>query len=554
MRSIRALLQDRRRAQRGSVLSAVLIIVAYIAIVSGALMTELSTNFLLSNNLVNRVAIQATVNSAMELALSRLQDTQTTPLYAGCPSLSGTAALNNMTAVATYGSCAPVIDSRSLQSFTRVVSSSRAFGVNGNHAVLASAGVDTYLTGNESGILYSIPIGQSFPAWSYALGGTITGTPIAVLDPSSSQDVSYLAPVTNPSGGNVSPSCGAASACVAMLSGYYAARPSLECFMPAGAPVISAPAAGIVFPSFAFFGDSAGMLFAYQVGSGSQCSQQDNSPIPGASSVVAGPFVFASSSKVPTDEIYVVVKTGGTGALVHYTFESSTKTGPALTWVGSYPLTGVPVGATLERNFVPARMAITFTNGQVDIAQIQSSFGVTVSAAGLPGAIADAPYWCHCPTGDLIGVGGLNGGLYLLDANLNLVASYSGASAISTSPAADAGGDWFFADAAGTISEVQTVTGQYSMVPAFRYGSAGAITSAPIVNSCAAGICIYFGSSDGNAYLVPLDARDAVVMTCISASPPSCSGVNPRLWVQVEVGVANNPRKVHVDGWSYYSP
>src|SRR5205807_10660567 len=54
VKAIRGMLADRRRRQNGSVLSAVLILVAFLAIISGALMTELSTNFLLSHALVNR--------------------------------------------------------------------------------------------------------------------------------------------------------------------------------------------------------------------------------------------------------------------------------------------------------------------------------------------------------------------------------------------------------------------------------------------------------------------------------------------------------------------
>jgi len=73
MKAVRELLGDRKRAQRGSVLSGVLIIVAFLAIIAGALMTELSTNLLLSRALVHRVANEATLNSAMELALDKLQ-------------------------------------------------------------------------------------------------------------------------------------------------------------------------------------------------------------------------------------------------------------------------------------------------------------------------------------------------------------------------------------------------------------------------------------------------------------------------------------------------
>src|SRR5207244_9770895 len=105
MTAVLALLKDRRRSQRGSVLSGVLIMTAFIAIISGALMTELSTNFLLSHTLLNRVANEATENSAIELSLSQLQSTQ---LNAPCPALVP-ATVNNQTASATYLSCWPAL-------------------------------------------------------------------------------------------------------------------------------------------------------------------------------------------------------------------------------------------------------------------------------------------------------------------------------------------------------------------------------------------------------------------------------------------------------------
>src|SRR5260370_18136753 len=113
MTPIRALLKDRRRSQRGSVLSGVLIMTAFIAIISGALMTELSTNFLLSNTMLNRVANEATDNSAIELSLSQLQATQ---LNAPCPSLP-TTSVNNLKASAVYLSSWPTVRAaqRSLQ-------------------------------------------------------------------------------------------------------------------------------------------------------------------------------------------------------------------------------------------------------------------------------------------------------------------------------------------------------------------------------------------------------------------------------------------------------
>ena len=54
-------------------LSGVLIIVAMLAILIGALMTQLSSAFALSRTASVRLANEATVNSAVELALHNLQ-------------------------------------------------------------------------------------------------------------------------------------------------------------------------------------------------------------------------------------------------------------------------------------------------------------------------------------------------------------------------------------------------------------------------------------------------------------------------------------------------
>jgi hypothetical protein len=177
-----------------------------------------------------------------------------------------------------------------------------------------------------------------------------------------------------------------------------------------------------------------------------------------------------------------------------------------------------------------------------------------LTSIGLGTVITDAPYWCQCPTGNLIGIGGANGTLYIRDTNLSAVASYAGGSPILTTPGVDAAGDWFFADDNGNLSEVQRPAGQPSLSLVATFGSAGApIRSSPVVSGCPTGICIYVGSTNANAYLVPLDARDAVITACMATTPPACSGVNPRLWASAEVGVWGNPQAVHVRGWSYYS-
>ncbi|HVH63482.1 MAG TPA: hypothetical protein VNA65_07770, partial [Candidatus Dormibacteraeota bacterium] len=96
MKAVLELFRDGKRSQHGGILSGVLIMTAFVAIIAGALMTELSGNFLLASSLMSRTAAQATINSSVELSLSQLQSSQ---LDAPCPNLSS-ATLNNLTASA----------------------------------------------------------------------------------------------------------------------------------------------------------------------------------------------------------------------------------------------------------------------------------------------------------------------------------------------------------------------------------------------------------------------------------------------------------------------
>src|ERR1700674_4771304 len=249
MKSMRALLHDRRRSQRGSVLSGVLIIVMFLAIISGALMTALSTNFLLSNNLENRVQTEATVSSAAELALNQLQ---ATPLNAACPT-PAPVSVNGLTALASISGCASVIDWRSPQGFTRIASSN-AFRVDGTHAVLP--GLDGYVVGDSGGRLYDYPLSwKGAPRWpALDLGGSVTGPPLVM--PDSSDSGAYLDLV--PASGN---SCGSSAYCVAVVSADASTR-SLECAVSTGM-VTGRPAMSKTFANVAFFGDSAGNVTAY---------------------------------------------------------------------------------------------------------------------------------------------------------------------------------------------------------------------------------------------------------------------------------------------------
>lgn len=535
MKAIRALLKDRRRRQRGSVLSAVLIMVAFLAIISGALMTELSTNFLLSDALVNRVAAEATVNSAAEVAINQLQ---AAPLNAPCPSLASSK-LNGLTAAVSYRSCAPVVDARSPQ-FVSVANSS-PFTVDATHAQLSS--LDDFLVGDSGGTLFDYPYGQAAARWSLSLGGAVTGTPLVMPDPVNTGDYLDLIPISGTA-------CAPASLCVSVRSdGGSTSAPGPQCTMPTTAAVVSQPAVGKSSASLAYVGDSAGNVYAFDPTSSNSCEVVGSVSVTGA--VRGGPIVFGAKQ----DDVFVLSSSGGSSRLTPLTYSS----GQGLQLSGTpLPLPWDAVsGIAIESGTLPSRLAISFAGGQVALVQIDAKSNASLIASiGLPAGVSGAPYWCHCPGSlDLIGVGAGNGSLYVLDTNLATYATYPGSLAIQTAPGADAAGDWFFGAADGRLYEVQKPNGGTTMSLAASFGSAsGRISSSPVVAGCPAGICVYLGSTDGREYLVSLDARNAIVTACLSSAPPSCSGANPRLWVQVEVGVAGNHQTVHVQGWSYYSP
>jgi hypothetical protein len=540
---IYVLLRDRRRSQRGSVLSGVLIIVAFLAIISGALMTELSTNFLLSRNLLNRVQTEATVNSAAELALNQLQNA---PLNSACPSPPQvTRPVNGQTWVVSYSNC--YLGQRASPGLQGIASAA-PLAIDGSHVNVL--GVNEYLIGDSTGNVFAVPFGSTTKSWSLPLGGSLTGPAQAMAD--GTNNISMLAPISNPSNGqDVNPDCGSPGNCVALLSqDLQSSTVRLQCFMAAAGRVTAQPAGGVAFPGLAYFGDASGNLYAYSSGEDGNCALSAKVALGGGRAVVAGPIVMRNGSR---DEIYFVTSSGGSGQFFDYSYSQG---GHGLT-LSEQPIqlaASTPVGLALEPGPLPARVAITFASGTVSIVQIATNFDPSlVKTAALGNRVWDAPYWCgQCPGGIRIGVGGGDGTLYLLDTNLKVAAAYLGGSPILTTPSADAAGDWFFAADDRLIHEVQQ-SGPAAIVPVKSFGPARAgISSSPVTDSCPAGICVYFASVDSNAYLLSFDARDAVLTACIG-SGQSCSGVNPRLWVSAEIGVAGNPQVVHVQGWSYYS-
>ena len=326
--------------------------------------------------------------------------------------------------------------------------------------------------------------------------------------------------------------------------------------MPTASAVVSRPGAGSRFPNVTFFGDTSGNVYALDTNLASDGDCTNFESVSTSNQIVSGPVVFGCSGcGSQRDEVFVLTTSGGSSNLVRLTYTRNGLSNPA----GSlaFPWANAK-GMAFDAGSM--RLAISFGGGQVALVQLSSSGGMTQVAQNVnlvTGGISRAPYWCRCPgLGNEIGIGGRNGTLYVLDTNLNIYSSYAGGKAIDTTPVADGAGDWYFGANDGRIYEVQKPGGGPAMIVAASFGTAGAaFGSSPVIGACPAGICIYVGSLDASAYLVALDARNAVLTACISIAPPNCAvGSNPRLWTQVEVGDAASSRTVHIQGWSYYSP
>jgi len=516
-------------------LSGVLIITAFVAILAGALMTELSTNFILSANLQSRVATEATVGSQMELAIDQLQRQ---PIYQGCPS-PAPATLNGLTASGTYATCAPTVDLHTTRQWTTVAPTA-PINVDGTFA----GAFNEYLVGDSAGTLFRYQLGQSQPLWSVPIGGSVTGPPQAMPD-----GVTIAVPVTNPTA-PASPGCGAENACVAVLA-YPESQP--ECYLPANGPVNTRPAAGVKNPSVTFFGDSAGWLYAYSTAFGT-CfpAGQFNLGAP----VIAGPAVFAGPSPKGTlvDEVFLGLSQGNSSQLVQYEFSSSKK-GSGFTFIGSWGLApGRAVGGAFDSATLPARVAVTFASGKVQLLQVQSGSATSLATNQLPAGVGDAPAWCCGSSPVSIGVGSQNGALYVLNGALNVTGTYQLTTyPISGSPTADAGGDWFVGADDGSLYEVPAIQSTSSAM-SFGSNALGPLRSSVQITACGFSICAFLGSAAGGVFMVQLDARLVVLSACIGPAPGTCSGANPRLWANLQVGSYSSPRTVHVQGWAYYSP
>jgi hypothetical protein len=296
------------------------------------------------------------------------------------------------------------------------------------------------------------------------------------------------------------------------------------------------------------------------------------------------------------DHVFVLVTDGSTTRLQHWVYsESNTDcnlqedgdceggnfrgggTAAALTLYSTQSLTGAiggdATGYATSAAAPPLNLAIATMSGRIAVAQISRSPSynmLLLSTRSVSSAIPRAPFWCHCPGQDLIGFGGTNGTLYVLDSGLNSVIGWYdgtgyGESGITTTPVADANGDWYFGADDGYVYNVELPAKGQSMFMADRFGPGrpgSAILSSPIVGSEVDGCardprlightpCLYFGSISAGVWFAKIGSTRVmdVRVSCLSAPSDPATCVNPRLWAQIEVGYG-----VKVRGWSYYAP
>lgn len=569
---VRALVADRRRRQRGSVLSGVLIIVAFLAILVGALMTELTSSFLISRTQVNRMQAEATVTSAVELGIHQLQTSSVPPVCAQDSRGPWYVNLNSNPAAVTM-SCQAIVPDIA----TRLAAG--GYGVDGIHDT--TAGRDRYLIADTSGRLSGYNFGSTTASWSMNLGGAPTGTPL----PKTNGDGSTVLLVPSAMSGS-----GCGGHCVSLYTDAWP-RPTYVCSMPASSIVTASPAVEVTsggpqnFPDRAFFAGSGsgGMLYAYDADSGSSCNQLAGAALGGGAA--GAPLVFqgtvSTTRRVTTtsDEIFVLVSDGNISSLQHWRYTETMDDDGNVSYrfnrLSSLPLTNyvgsTAIGYDTSASYPNLTLAMVGSAGRVATVRITVTSGLSYSmssvqaSATLPGAVSRAPYWCHCPGRDLIGVGSANGVLYLLDSGLTLRWTYDGQvdgrPAINTSPAADSNGDWYFGADDGYVYDVEISNSSTLLFKAARFGSGDAVRSSPLVGGSSdgcSGPCMYFGSSTAGLYYARLGvARIIDLRACLSSALDSTiCAANPRLWARVEVGppAIVGGSGVYVQGWSYYSP
>lgn len=564
--------QRRVRAQRGSVLSAVLIMVVFLSILGGALMGELSSVFLVTRSQAGRIATEASLDSSVAYGIGSLEQ-RSVPVHCVTDQPSpSTTTLNGMSTAAA-SICRAIVPN---------AVTALAGGTSSVDGTLDTvAGRNRYLISDSSGVLHAYQFGKSIESWEKDLGGQQTAP---LLSTNSGGSPVLLIPVTIPGSG-------CSSHCVALFNSA-GAVPSFRCSMPAPTAVSAQPAVetpvsgGVNFPDYAFIGSSS--LSVYDASPNGSCELKKAASLFGTA--VGAPLVFPGSNRRDqvSDDVFVVVTSAAGTSLQHWSYTETTARGSdegggTTIDLGRLSSLNLNVGSgavgysadiTAPSSNTPIMLAVASASGRLALARISvsgSNYSMSLTLnRSLPNGAATSrpPYWCtaRCQGTDLIGVGGTNGTLYLLNGSLNVAYTYTeaGLAAIDTTPVADANGDWYFGDDNGFVYDVELPPKGPQLFKAARFGPGGQnqVRSSPYVGSpggCSGCVGIYFGAagSGGGAYFVQIGKiRVMDVTSCLTSGAKSttCTGA-ARLWTRIEVGDPQyvGGQGVNTVGWAYFT-
>jgi hypothetical protein len=559
-------LERRRRSQRGSILSGLLIIIAFLSIIGSALMSEISSQFLMTRNLVDQVTAQATVQSGMENAIAQLQ-TRVVPFRCATDQPNPIAlpsAVNSQWAAANQITCRSIVPDvvRGL--------AAGGFTVDGTHVAIGAHNI--YLVGDQNGNVFSYQFGQTAQLWRRSISHAVTAPPAETAFGGH-----FLAAV--PNGSSVT------------LVNDFGSSASVGCSMSTSSAVRARPGfgAGTSFPTYTFSGDQSGQLYV----SDPSC-QAPAPPSPQLGGSVVGSLLVLpgtvttneSNGACPSDgadervttttvDVIALVSSASSSSLVDVAYAEDTAGSDTDTcWVTSSSRAlsfGNATGLSFFASGSTTLAAVGFAGGQVQLATITASsahggssgFTYTLTrgqSVSQVGSISRAPSWST--NGSEIGVA-VGPSLYVFDSGLKPLFQYLGTAAINTSPAADIRGDWYFGADDGYVYDVEPPAAGKTMFKAARFGPGGQIRSSPMVGSpsdgCAGNVCMYFGDATSGSYFVQIgNIRVMELRSCITSGTSSTSCVtasanNPSLWARLEVGDPSymQGRSVNVIGWAY---
>jgi type II secretory pathway pseudopilin PulG len=524
--------------QRGSALAFVLIAVAILAILGAVILAEISTHISASQKATQRVAYEATLNSAIEYGVRALQDSSA-PGTAGCatdsnngrtwsqPVLNGlnsnvTYQCSGTTPAATFGPTAFLPLNRGDSPYNgpsprAALPVKSPFNYQGTELTGTGCRTDYVIT-DLAGMLYDYPWGtrsalSSGEGWNYNLGVPPAFAPVASCASPLPTTGSVFVPVNN-----AGYCTGGTASCVVRIdepSGTNGNTPTFSCQakkIPANnknATIVTQPSMGVASPANVYLGFG-----------GQQSSNQQNivvldpncnpiasdhsstAPPQGVGLLVAGPFV-GEETPLPSnagDDLYVVenvVSGTNMGAyILHYQCSNngsgnlcqkgSNGEGNKLTLLaGTSQLfgTGQAVGMSVTNTpatstKLPARGVVTGysgTSGEIAVFTINLNGTLSnLSSLAIPNASALTPP-SWCPAP-------------ICDPSNDIIGVGSAATSGPTKGA-------FYRLTAGTLASPAAVAIQSTLV----IQNTPAITTRPVPDPYADW---YMGADDGNLYVL----------------------------------------------------